>query len=403
MHSPPFVAERSGKDQMRKYFILLIAAGILSGCSDREKIFVSDEKDNQSVSDINIETDAPEELTSESMQDSKYKFKVEDDGIVYYNGASIMQEIELDCSELLRMAEIYDEDPAELLVVSDFNFDGYDDLFVPKTTLVANTPGTYYYFNPTVNFNPFEKWDVLNEVGFLMKADSENRVLNFSLRGSAVDHDWIIYKWESGKLQPVSRELQYMNGSDIFIDRFEYDVDGKETLAKRERAVLGENNEWIGTEEVELPNRYTYSVNENSVDVLLDGKIVQTLECDYTPDDRLFFEDYDFDGYSDLFVMVKNGAMFSAGTYFHYVPGNGLFEKWDELNKIGRKMIVNAENSTLREKNHNDDYWLEYFDYKWENNKLVLYEHRVSETGENMEIYSVDSAGNEKLIGTEVK
>lgn len=252
MHSPPFVAERSGKDQMRKYFILLIAAGILSGCSDREKSSVSDEKDNPSVSDINTETDAHEELTSESMQDSKYKFKVEDDGIVYYNGASIMQEIELDCSELLRMAEIYDEDPAELLVVSDFNFDGYDDLFVPKTTLVANTPGTYYYFNPTVNFNPFEKWDVLNEVGFLMKADSENRVLNFSLRGSAVDHDWIIYKWESGKLQPVSRELQYMNGSDIFIDCFEYDDDGKETLVKRKRAVLGENNEWLGTEDVEL-------------------------------------------------------------------------------------------------------------------------------------------------------
>ncbi len=252
MHSPPFVAEGSGKDQMRKYFIFLIAAGILSGCSDREKSSASSEKEKAPVSDIKGEITIPETSESAALKDSEYKFKVEDAGILYYNGGSVLQKIEIDCTELLRMAEIYDKDPANLLVVSDFDFDGYDDLFVPKTTLVANMPGTYYRFNPTVNFDPFEKWDVLNEVGFLMKADSENGILHFSLRGSAVDHDWIIYKWESGKLQPVSRELQYMNGSDIYIDCFEYDNDGKETLVKRKRAVLGENNEWLGTEDVEL-------------------------------------------------------------------------------------------------------------------------------------------------------
>lgn len=403
MHSPPFVAERSGKDQMRKYFILLIAAGILSGCSDREKSSASSKKEKVPVSDIKGETTIPETSESAALKDSEYKFKVEYDGIVYYDGGSVLQKIELDCTDLIKRAESYDRDPEEFLIISDFNFDGYDDLFVPDIIGTPNIPGTYFYMNPTRNFNSFEKWDVLNEVGFLMKADSENGVLHFSSRGSAVDHDWIIYKWGSGKLQPVSRELQYMNGSEIYIDCFKYDDDGKEILVGRKRAVLGENNEWLGTEEVELLNLYTYSVNEYSVDVLLDGKIVQTLECDYPPDNRLFFEDYDFDGYNDLFVMMKNGAMFSNGTYFHYVAETGFFEKWDELNKIGRKMIVNAENSTLREKNYNDDYWLEYYDYKWEYNKLVLYEHRVSETGENMEIYSVDSAGNEKLIGTEVK
>lgn len=136
------------------------------------------------------------------------------------------------------------------------------------------------------------------------------------------------------------------------------------------------------------------------------GETVQKIEVDFSAiDDKssVKFADYDFDGYDDLFIRMKNGTMFSNGTYYRFVPDIGLFEKWDEMNKIGREMIVDTETSTLREKSLNDDYWLEYFDYKWEDNKLILFEHRVSETGEVMEIYSVDQNGNEKHIGSEVK
>lgn len=398
---------------MKKLVIALTMAAILSGCSAKDKRSVLSEKEEIAATVTSAEstsateaTTAPEsEATSEAEQDSDFQIlKVEDDGITVLVHDTI-QKIEIDCSQLFEFAERYHENPEYFLAIDDFNFDGYDDLFVPRGAGVPNIMGTYFYMNPTANFNPFEEWDELNEIGFLMKADSEKKILNFSSRISAIDHDWIIYKWKAGKLHPVSREYQYQSVYDnqVYINCFEYDDDGKETLAKIKRALLGENKEWLGTEEVELPNRYTYSVNENSVDVLLEGKIIQTLECDYTPDDKLFFEDYDFDGCNDLFFMMKNGAMYSNGAYFRYVPDTGLFEKWDELNKIGRGMIVNAENSTLREKKHSDDYWLEYFDYKWEDSKLVLFEHRVSETGEIMEIYSVDSDGNEKLIGTEVK
>lgn len=396
---------------MKKFLASIILTALLTGCSDKNENSVSSEKEvvestnSAELTSVIEETTAPTtESTTEAEQDFDFQIlEVEDDGITVLVANNTIQKIEIDCTEILRMAEIYNKDPAELLVIKDYNFDGYDDLFVPATTLVANLPGTYYRFNPTVNFSPFEEWDELNEIGFLMKADSEKGILNFSSKGSAVDHDWIIYKWKSGKLQPVSRELQYMHGSEIYIDCFEYDNDGNETLVKRKRAVLGENNEWLGTEEIEILSNYTFSINESGVDVLLDGKVIQTLECDYSPDDSLFFEDYDFDGYKDLFVMMDNGAMYSNGTYFRYVPDTGLFEKWDELNKIGRAMIVNAENSTLREKRFNNDYWLEYFDYKWENNRLDLFEHRLSKNGEVMEIYSVAPDGSEKLIGSEVK
>ncbi len=248
---------------MKKIIIALTATVTLCGCSGKDKSSVPSEIDVIIVPETSADatpvieeaTTAESELPYGVEQDRSFQIlEVEGDGVTVDFKNNTMQKIEIDCTELLRMAEIYDIDPENMLVVGDYNFDGYDDLFVPETTLNANTPGTYYYFNPTVNFNPFEEWDELNEIGFLMKADSEKKILNFSSHISAIDHDWIIYKWKAGKLHPVSREYQYQSVYDnqIYINRFEYDDDGKEILVKRKRAVLGENNEWLGTEDVEL-------------------------------------------------------------------------------------------------------------------------------------------------------
>lgn len=245
---------------MKKIVFVLAAAATLCGCSSKNKSSVSSEKEvvvpatsAESTSVIEEVTASTTEAMTEAEQDSDFQIlEVGDDGITVILPNNIMQKIEIDCTELLRMAGIYNHDPTELLFIEDYNFDGYDDLFVPKTTLLANTPGTYYRFDPTVNFNPLKKWDVLNEIGFLMKADSENGILHFITSSSAVYHNWIIYKWDNGKLQPVSREYQYEGDKQIYIDCFEYDNDGKEILVRRKRAILGENNEWLGTEDVEL-------------------------------------------------------------------------------------------------------------------------------------------------------
>lgn len=239
--------------QMKKILTAIILTALFTGCSNRNENSVSDDAKRASVqetTEANTIAEPTEDVTEFRDADG-YHIRVESDGVTVSQG-SFLQKIELDCSRLIECAESYNRDPADFIEISDFNFDGYDDMFIPDIIGTPNVPGTYYYMNPTSEFNCFEEWDELNEVGFLMKADSENEVLHFSSSGSAVDHDWIIYKWESGNLQPVSRELQYMNVSDILIDCFEYDDTGKETLVKRKRAVLGENNEWLGTEDVEL-------------------------------------------------------------------------------------------------------------------------------------------------------
>lgn len=233
-----------------------------------------------------------------------------------------------------------------------------------------------------------------------MSVDSENQVLNLSETGSAVDHEVTVYKWKTGKLHPVSHEIQYAVYNQIYIDHFEFDDAGKETFVKKERALLDENNEWLGTEEVEFPHSYAFSVNENSIDVLLDGKIVQTIECDHTLSEKnLFFEDYDFDGFNDLFILNEN----SNGTYYRYVPDTGLFENWDELNKIGKFMYTGiSSNVSIGKILVQNDGNGQTFIYKWNDGSLILVERSETVIDENTnesvkKWYYIDENGNEVI------
>lgn len=421
----------------RKELINLISAlclctGVLSGCSGEDRNAVSNKNEQISAPETTAETTTEEIMTSESENISAeattetetatepetavkpsvdeeittesefvsdgYNFKVEADGIHFFEG-SIYQKIELDCSEFLESVEKYDEAPEEFLTIADFNFDGYNDLFVPYGIGAPNVPGKYFYMDPTKQLNPFKEWDELNQIGLLMSIDVDNQNLILSETGSAVDHEVTAYKWENRKLRSVSREVQYATyNNQIYIDHFEYDRTGKETFVKKERALLDENKEWLGTEEVEFPHSFSFSVNENSVEVLLDGKIVQTLECSHNLSEKnLFFEDYDFDGYNDLFIMNEN----SNGTYYRYVPDSGLFEKWDELNKIGKFMYTgissNVSIGKILVQNDGND---QTFIYKWNDGSLILVERSETVIDENTNEsvtrwYYIDEYGNE--------
>lgn len=205
---------------------------------------------------------------------------------------------------------------------------------------------------------------------------------------------------KDGTLRYHGRQTNYINSSgEEYTDTYYYNsINEMETIINR---CINGKTVFVN------PVQIYINQQNNTLYIRLKetGETVQKIEENFSADDELSIEfaDYDFDGYDDMFIRMKNGTMFSNGTYYRFVPDIGLFEKWDEMNKIGREMIVDTETSTLREKSFNDDYWLEYFDYKWEDNKLILFEHRVSETGEVMEIYSVDQNGNEKHIGSEVK
>lgn len=146
-------------------------------------------------------------------------------------------------------------------------------------------------------------------------------------------------------------------------------------------------------------SEFSFVVSEKNVEVLKGENIVQKLECDYNTDkNNIIQEDFNFDGYCDLFFLMDSGAMFAPGTYFRFNPETQLYEKWDELNKIGIRTIIDNDNQTLRFRKYSSEYWLEYFDYKWEDDILILFEHIISENGEKMVTYSVDSNGTETFL-----
>ena len=62
-------------------------------------------------------------------------------------------------------------------------------------------------------------------------------------------------------------------------------------------------------------------------------------------------EDFDFDGYTDLFIKVRYGSVIpvnTGGVYFHYDPTTGLYSEWDALNSVGMLVNVNADGVRIR-------------------------------------------------------
>lgn len=138
----------------------------------------------------------------------------------------------------------------DVLEFADYDFDGYDDIFFQTSINTANEPGIYYHFNPETCL--FEEWDELNQIG-LQCYFGDDKTLKVSVTGSAVDHETTVYKWNNECLVPVSREVQYADGkNDIYIDYYEYNENSEEILVKREKALLDEDKNWLGTEEVEI-------------------------------------------------------------------------------------------------------------------------------------------------------
>ncbi|MBQ9898175.1 MAG: hypothetical protein IJM44_01810 [Ruminococcus sp.] len=177
---------------------------------------------------------------------SHYTFKVDENGVwVYYDGTTA-QLLDVDTAKLLD----YDGDPAELLYHEDYNFDGWDDLFVPEIIFRPNTAGEYFRFEPRLGL--FVIWQELNDVSLHAVPNESDKTLTISSRANAVDHKVTTYEWIGDELSAVSWEQQYQ-GSDgeIYINYYLCSSSG-DVLYKREKALIGDDGGWLGTEEVNI-------------------------------------------------------------------------------------------------------------------------------------------------------
>ena len=355
--------------------VILLSSLFLSGCSN-----------NKTSSEFFLEI--PE----------GFSFKINNSGIEISKDGELIQTIETDY--LKNYPENTDSSPETHLVSDDYDFDGYKDLFIPSDLTGTNISGTYYIYNPETNL--FELCEELNKRGFFMSV-SGDETLRYSLTDENSKSENIIYKWDNSILKPVSHEIQYPKdeSGSVYVDTFSYDNNENEIFIKREQLLTSDDGS-SERKEVSISSFYKFKPNGNNIDVMLGDKVIQTLECDYTPDEnKIESYDYDFDGNNDLFVSMQNGATYSQGTYFRYNSFTKIYENWDELNSVGRELAIDNENECLYwVDDYSKDYRFEKFVYEWKHQKIILCEHIVGKE-DSGGLWTETYSANDKLISHE--
>lgn len=113
-----------------------------------------------------------------------------------------------------------------------------------------------------------------------------------------------------------------------------------------------------------------YNIKDTDIELLVDGKVVNTLKHEYVPDEsNIVIGDFNYDSYDDIFVPYENSSSYSIfGDYYCYIPVENNFTKNSELAKIGRILTIEGDD-ILSEKLY-DEYTDVRIEYKWTNGKL---------------------------------
>lgn len=205
-------------------------------------------------------------------------FRIQDNGVEVIRDGKLIQLIETDTKPFL---DAYQNgtisSSATLITLGDYDFDGYDDLYIRQGGFeTPNSYGVYMHYNPETK--KFETWEELADIKTTIWIDEENQKLNTSVSGSAVDHESWTYIWNEDKqLQLVENSIQYAIEEDVFIDYFEY-PDGEKTLVRREQVILDDEQNIIDTIEIPLVQDPTEAPTESPTEESTEAPTEETTE-----------------------------------------------------------------------------------------------------------------------------
>ncbi|MDE6036520.1 MAG: hypothetical protein K2G36_11515 [Ruminococcus sp.] len=281
----------------------------------------------------------------------------------------------------------------------DFDFDGYTDICIP--TFYDMRLYSYYRYNPDTE--QFEEWDELNKIDNILEVNPDNTLTEYS----SYLNDYTTYRWNDDILEPIKLLKCYSTHEGDIEDLYEYQPDGSKILIER-TIINPENNTHC---KITNCNEVIYfEVTENSVNVMRNGKIIQSIEnktlyktCGslglyIAPETFINNSDFDFDGYNDLYIPNLDEWNEFHGTYYRYNPDMEQFEEWDELNKIGKLFTVGmSQNVRIGQILSLDTEDGQTFIYKWNGDSLNLVERCETDTDNNKIWYYIDENGNEFL------
>lgn len=300
------------------------------------------------------------------------------------------------------------------IVIEDYDFDGYDDIFISETK--GSSRGIYYHYDTLAK--QFVPWEELNQIGWELEIQDNQTLLEIGYHHYGSTHT--IYHWDNTKLTPEKFIDFYFKGDYEIADYYQYADDEKKILYGRK---LFQPDSDTCIKKIEYP--IYFEVHENAIDVMKNNHVIQTIahtnlselvrdlneraengsvaflergSVIESPEKYLETYDYDFDGYDDLFIPT-NLLGTRTGVFYHFNQDTEQFELWDELNQIGTSLYPEAEQLTA--------YGQDSYTYEWDEQKrhinLVQRKHSYqTEDGNRItEIYKIDENGNEILVKTE--
>lgn len=401
---------------MKKLLFLLLIAVMLCGCSENTISSSEETAESTTASEIQTETETTTAVTTKIPETTtttpricRLTYNVTENGISLKMDGKNAQSIELGYSP-----------KNDYISAADFDFDGYQDIFIPFEDSYRD--GCYYRYNPETE--QFESWDKLDEIGYVMETDGNDTLLlkMYSMTGEK----YFTYKWTNGDPCPVLLSHYYYTSEGAVDDYYEYTSDGSRILF--ERHLINPSN-GVRYKTYTRDELVYFSVKANGIDVLRDGKVLQTIEGDYlceldlaakrvysempvkeieyldkygyyVPEDFLKTTDFDFDGFDDLFIPTNH--LSDTGVYYRFDPKTECFYEWEELNQIGESVYTENEDEALIFSRYDADRReAEKCVYQWENDSLVRVSRELTYYGEDGELYTDHFDSTDTLIKRE--
>lgn len=178
---------------------------------------------------------------------------MKNNGIEILKNGNVIQFIEQDMEHILNYYQDHTVDQNMKISIRDYDFDGYDDLFIPEHIGTLNTSGKYWHFDPQSGL--FEKWDEMKDILFSVTPDEMDKTLYSHEKISASEYEDKTYRWENGSVVLFKMKKQFRlsdsaDGSEnIYIDYYEF-TNGVKKTVKREKLLFDQNGNYTGIKEI---------------------------------------------------------------------------------------------------------------------------------------------------------
>lgn len=216
---------------MKKMILpLLLCAGVLSGCSQREKapeeyinadglvVFTSTTEDPSKLTPLFTET-----TTAPPIKKLSYAF----------TGSEMDIMLDDKTVKTLQLSYPASDPPVDSdVVIKDFNLDGYYDIFIFYSGHTENR-GEYYIYDPQQE--NFVEDKEMNRIGRLMEPGPDDTMIEHYMLGY-IDRT-VEYKWDNGKLKPFKKTEVYDDSYDPkkkHTDVYSFDKNGNPVLETSE-------------------------------------------------------------------------------------------------------------------------------------------------------------------------